>query len=205
MQFIRSGMIIATVGALAGCGSGFPDATGDTFPVPARVVDSSTTEVVSATTTQPIVIQDVPADTAPTSIAEYGSNSDGFAVVGAPIGLSPTEVPLTETVGPSGETIVSQRFTAETLNSQVNITRQTTTNTSVLINKFEKAKTDSVADTSSVSVGSSKYPGYLYRDEGSGWLGVMWVLSDDSAMWVLASGLNDDEIMEIARSVEVKP
>ncbi len=205
-------MILFSAGVLGSCGSSSPYAAGDTLPTTSPVVDSLPEADTTVTAAEPEVADSPPtsatsavetADTAEAAIAQYGTKADGFAVVGKPVGLRLTEVPLTETVGLFGETIVSQLFTAETLDSQVTISRVTDTNTKALIEQFEAAKSDSNAETSSLVVGEARYPGYLYRDEGSGWRGLMWTVSDDSAMWVIASGLTDDEIIKIASGVEV--
>lgn len=134
----------------------------------------------------------------------YGSPEEGFTVRGAPVGLTETEVPLTEFVGPQGEFVVSKRFTGSWLDSQINITRSTNVDVAALIVDFERAVDEDVAATKRVFVGESETPGFLYTDALSEWRGLMWALSDTSVVYVMTSGLSDEETLEVARAVEVQ-
>ena len=202
----------ATLLLAVGCGSA-PATSGAQPAESLPAIESQTSVGTSASTTTPTSVPDRTAPTAPSvgaptesvesQIATYGSPDKGFTVVGEPEGLRVTEVPLTDTIGPVGEVIVSQRFTAEKRDSQVTITRQTNTDIQRLVQEFENAKSESEAQTTSVDVGDQQSPGYLYRDVGSGWRGLMWVVSDDSAMWVLGSGVSDEQLLSIAQRVEV--
>lgn len=213
MRWTESAKVGVIVGLLVACGSPTPNGAGEAPAAPASAPQSTTRPTSTSTTTAPpTTTGEAPAATdggdettvsSEVSTTQYGTADDGFVVAGAPVGLKPTEVPLNRTVGLQGETIVSQRFTADTLDSQVTITRTTSTDTQRLIDQFEEALSNPIAETSEVAVGDDEYPGYLYREEGLGWRGLMWVISDDSALWVIASGLTDDQILAIASGVEV--
>jgi hypothetical protein len=136
-------------------------------------------------------------------VRQYGSADDGFTVAGRPIGLAETEIPLSEFIGPTGDLVVSKRFTGERLDSQINITRSSRVDVSALVAEFETAAAEGAADTTKVFVGEDEQPGFLYRDALSGWHGVMWPVSETSVFYVLAQGLSEDEILEVAGSVGV--
>lgn len=217
MKLSRCGGLLVAVGLLAACGSAPAPAAGDSLPTPPPVESPNDTSVdANPPVTESVVTEappstPKPAATAPDStarpielIAEYGPKEGGFVIVGAPAGLRVTEVPTQETIGPIGESTVSQRFTAATLDSQVNVGRTTDIDTARLMEEFKAAERETGSETSSVVIGHERSPGYFFREEGLGWRGVTWFPPDDSVMWVLASGLTDDEIIEVAENVEVR-
>ena len=149
-------------------------------------------------------LQSPPTSSVPDGVVrQYGSAEDGFAVTGRPVGLAETEVPLSGFIGPTGNLVVNKRFTGEKLDSQINITRSSLVDVSALVAEFETAVAEGAAETTKVFVGEDKQPGFLYRDALSGWHGVMWPVSETSVFYVLAQGLSEDEILEVAGSVGV--
>jgi len=214
-QMVRRQLLGAVTAAMllaVGCGSTPASSGAEPVALPppsesrptiaaAPDIDAPTSEPGRTASTVPSVV--APAESVESQISMYGPPNRGFAVVGEPEGLRVTEIPLTDAVGPVGEVIVSQRFTAKQLDSQVTITRQTNTDIQRLVEKFEEAKAVPETQTISTEVGDLKSPGYLYQDVGSGWRGLMWVVSDDSAMWVFGSGMTDEQLLSIAQHVEV--
>lgn len=124
-------------------------------------------------------------------------------MTGSPVGLARTEAPLSEFIDPTGHLVVSKRFTGEKLDSQINITRSSREDVSALVGDFETAAAEGAAETTRVFVGEDRQPGFLYRDALLGWHGVMWPVSETSVFYVLAQGLSEDEILEVAGSVGV--
>ena len=204
-------VVVAGVAALAWPRSGTDPvrvATETVAPPPVLTDSATTTEPLPATTasvrTEPPGAQSLPTSSVPDGVVrQYGSADDGFTVTGRPVGLAETEVPLSEFIGPTGDLVVVKRFTGEKLDSQINITRSSRVDVSALVAEFETAAAEGAAETTRVFVGEDSKPGFLYRDALSGWLGVMWPVSETSVFYVLAQGLSEDEILAVAGSVGV--
>lgn len=215
MRLVCSAALLVVIGVLGGaCGdTGGANGSGSgslsELPTPRTeppdpIPTAASSQPVSAGIADSTSVPEADTSEQPSAklIATYGSPESGFEVTGAPAGLRITEVPTGETFGLFGETIVHQRFTAASLDSQVNIGRTTNSDSQALLDQLKASASEPLSETTSVVVGDQKYPGYFYREQGLGWRGVTWVLPDDSVLWVVTSGLTDDEILEIADHVD---
>ena len=200
--------VVLVVGPLVACGAtenSQPIRAVGTSDSPARtIVAPPDTEPPGAQSTTSSATSSPPTSSMPGEVVrQYGSADDGFTVSGRPVGLAETEVPLSEFIDPTGHLIVSKRFTGDKLDSQINITRSSRVDVSALVGEFETAAAEGAAETTKVFVGEDRQPGFLYRDALSDWHVVMWPLSETSVFYVLAQGLSEDEILEVAGSVGV--
>lgn len=172
-----------------------------TLPTINRPSDTGTTDGQSADSTTSVA---PPTSTSESeAVKQYGSDDDGFVVTGSPHGLNEVPIPLVQNTGSNGHFMVSKRFTGDGSGSQINITRSTQVDVPALLDEFEAAVQEGASEARRVSVGADEQPGYLYYDELSGWHGLMWPVSETSVFYVLAKGLSDAEILEVAGAVGV--
>ena len=196
--------VVLVVGPLIAC-----DATEDSQPIAAvGSSDSPARTIVAPPDTEPPGAQS-PTSSPPTSsmpgevVRQYGSADDGFTVTRRPVGLAETEVPVSEFIDPTGHLIVNKRFTGDKLDTQISITRSSRVDVAALVGEFETAAAEGAAETTKVFVGEDRQPGFVYRNAPLDYHGVMWPVSETSVFYVLAQGLSEDEILEVAASVGV--